>query len=65
MPLQILAKLALVFGILILTSHILKFGKNKFFQASISMTIIFVYFRYRVYHRFPFLWLLPQWPSPG
>lgn len=52
MPLQMLAELALVFGILILTSHILKFGKNKFFQASLSMTIIC-------------LWLLPQWPSPG
>lgn len=53
MPLQMLAELALVFGLLILASHFLQFGKSKFFQATCSMAIVFLYFRYRVYPPLP------------
>jgi hypothetical protein len=52
MPFQMLAELALVFSLLI-ASRLVNFGKNKFFQATCTMAIVFVYFRYRIYPPVP------------
>lgn len=53
MPLQMLVELALVFTLLIVASRLVSFGKNKLFQATCTMAIVFVYFRYRIYPPVP------------